>query len=242
LIAAAKHGQTGLGGDGYLDIILLALVAGFILLRLRSVLGRRTGFEQTRRPPEPAPSKPAKPDEDNVIALPEPNRAESALDAPPPTSPVSIGLGRIKAADRSFSDAEFGGGAKAAYEMIVTAFAAGDTTTLKTMVSPDVMAGFTQAIEARRKAGETHETIVNSIRSATIVDADLKGSVAEVTIRFVSELVNVTRDAKGDVVSGEASAPGKPGAVEDVTDVWTFSRDTKSPDPNWTLVDTSASA
>ena len=229
-----------MGGEGYLDIILLALVAGFILLRLRSVLGRRTGFEQTRRPPEPAPAKAAKPAEDNVIPLPERNRAEPVFDAPPPTSPTSIGLEQIQKADRSFNPAEFVTGAKAAYEMIVTAFAAGDTATLKSMVSPDVMAGFTQAIEARRKAGQTHETIVNSIRTAAIVDADLKGSVAEVTVKFVSELVNVTRDAKGDVVAGEASAPGKPGAVEEVTDIWTFSRDTKSPDPNWTLVDTAA--
>ena len=119
-----------MGGEGYLDIILLALVAGFILLRLRSVLGRRTGFEQTRRPPEPAPAKAAKPAEDNVIPLPERNRSEPVFDAPPPTSPTSIGLEQIQRADRSFNPAEFVTGAKAAYDLIVTAFAAGDTATL----------------------------------------------------------------------------------------------------------------
>jgi predicted lipid-binding transport protein (Tim44 family) len=219
-----------MGGDGYFDIILLALVAGFILLRLRSVLGRRTGYQPPPRPPEPARES----NEDNVVVLPDRKRPDLAIEPSSAAGPVAAGLTRLKVADRTFDEREFVGGAKQAYEMIVTAFAAGDVATLKAMVSPEVLAGFQQAIDARTRAGEKQETIVNAIQSANITAADLRGRMAEVTVKFVSELVNTTRDAKGEPLAG------KSGVVETVTDSWTFSRDTSSSDQNWTLIDTSA--
>jgi predicted lipid-binding transport protein (Tim44 family) len=212
--------------DGLLDIILIACVAGFILLRLRSVLGKRTGLEKR---PEQRPAD----NGDNVVPLPKRTPAEAPHITGSTTAAV---LARIKMADHSFDEAEFVEGAKAAYEMIVTAFAQGDMDTLKSMLAPDVYTGFAQAIDERTKAGHKLETIVNTIKSATLAEAELKGSVAEVTVKFVSELVNVTRNADDQVVGGS------PGAVEDVTDVWTFSRDTRSKDPNWTLIGTQAPA
>lgn len=212
--------------DGLLDIILLACVAGFILLRLRSVLGKRTGFEKR---PEQRPAD----DGDKVVPLPDRRRAP---DPPVTGSTTAASLARIKLADPAFDEAEFVDGAKAAYEMIVTAFARGDMATLQAMLAPEVYSGFAQAIAEREKAGHKLETIVNTIKSATLTEAELKGSVAEVTVKFVSELVNVTRNAEDQVVDGS------PGAVEDVTDVWTFSRDTRSKDPNWTLIGTQAPA
>ena len=224
-------------GSHFLDIILLVLVAGFILLRLRSVLGRRTGFEQQPPPGTPLAAPPgekpvAQPD-DKVIPL---DRNRPAGPAPAIAAAAAAGLARIGAADRSFSPVEFLEGAKGAYEMSVGAFAAGDANGLRALVSSEVHASFLQAIEARRKAGEKQETTLVGIKSAEIVSADLRGSMADVTIRFVSELVNATRDASGKVIAGN------PNAVEDVTDVWTFARDTRSRDPNWTLIDTSAAA
>ncbi len=215
--------------DGALDIILLALVAGFILLRLRSVLGRRTGHE---RPP-------TRPVEDNVLPLPD-RRPKDGAPAPvvdlPAGSPVAAGLARIKMADAGFDDAEFVGGSKAAYEMIVGAFAAGDLDTLRSMLAPEVLTGFRQAIEDRQKAGHKLETTVKAIRAAEIIEADLRGTMAEVTVKFVSDLVNVTRDAGGQLISGA------PNVAEEVTDIWTFSRNTRSSDPNWTLIGTATPA
>jgi predicted lipid-binding transport protein (Tim44 family) len=211
--------------SGTLDIILLALVAGFILLRLRSVLGRRTGNE-----PPPAAPAPARAGADNVTQLP-------TRDVPPrATGRAAAGLARISAADSAFDEAEFAAGAKAAYEMIVTAFAKGEEAILRDMVSAEVLAGFRQAIEERLKAGREQETSVKSVDSAEIVEAELRDGVAEVTVRFVSRLLNVVRDRDGRVIEGNPNVP------EAVTDVWTFSRDTRSNDPNWTLTDTAAPA
>jgi len=222
-------------GEGFhfLDIILIAMVAGFIILRLRSVLGRRTGHEP---PPRPAAPLPAKRDDDNVVALPERIRREEVVEAAPAAagSPLAAGIGRIKAVDRSFDTADFAAGAKGAYEMIVTAFASGDAPVLRPLLAPDVFASFNQAINDRKSKGEHQETTLVSIKQAEILEADLKGRMAEVTIKFVAELINVTRDSAGKVVAGD------PNAVEDVTDIWTFSRDTRSGDPNWVLIGTSA--
>jgi predicted lipid-binding transport protein (Tim44 family) len=224
-------------GDGfnYLDILLLAMVAGFVLLRLRSVLGRRTGHE---RPPATLGEREVE-EEGKVVALPERNRRpapEAAAAEKLAGGPAAAGLTRIQVADRSFDPKGFVEGAKAAYELVVTAFAAGDRTALKPLLSKDVFGDFDHAIGEREAAGHRQETTLVGIKSAEIVDADLKGRIAEVTIRFVSEIINATRAADGSVVAGN------PNAVDQVTDVWTFARDTRSSDPNWTLIGTSAPA
>ncbi len=228
-----------MGDFQFLDIILLALVAGFILLRLRSVLGTRTGHEKPReawRPGPPDANKAPPPAADGAKIIPMPDRQIPPREqlAPLPPGPAQAGLGRIQQVDRSFDPAEFLAGAKGAYEMIVGAFAAGDVQTLRQLLSRDVLGDFEAAIKQRKADGLTQETTLVGVDDAEIVEADLKGSIAEVTIKFVSELVNATRNAAGEVVAGD------PSRVDKVTDIWTFARDTTSRDPNWTLVATSS--
>ena len=220
-------------------IIFLAL-AVFIFLRLRSVLGQRTGRE---RPPfEPVRTS----TNDNVVTLP-PRGADvatkSATDAEPverwkgvveKDSPVAAGLDAVLAQDPSFDAKHFITGAKAAYEMIVTAYAQGDRRNLKTLLAKEVYDGFESAIKDRETKGERAETRFVSIDKSEITGADVKGKTAQVTVRFVSQLVSVTRDKDGNVIDGN------PDKVTDVTDVWTFARDLGSRDPNWKLVATEA--
>ena len=228
-------------------IIFLAL-AVFIFLRLRSVLGQRTGRERPPYDPYSARDK-MRPAAEKVISLP--NRAaetqkpaEKPADVPAATptdrwngvaaagSPVAAGLDAIVAGDPKFDAKHFVVGARSAYEMIVTAFAEGDRRALKDLLSRDVYDGFDGAIADREKKGNKLETRFVSIDSADITGAETRGRTAQVTVRFVSQLVSVTRDAQGVVVDGN------PDKVTDVTDVWTFARDVSSRDPNWKLVAT----
>ena len=232
-------------------IIFLAL-AVFIFLRLRSVLGQRTGRE--RPPYDPyAAREPARPATDNVVALP--NRAtetnvkkteEAAEPAEPAApverwkgvaevgSPLAAGLDAVAATDREFDAKHFLIGARAAYEMIVNAYAEGDRRTLKNLLSREVYDGFEAAIVEREKRGDVVESRFVSIDNATITAAELRGRSAQLTVRFQSKLVSVTRNKAGEVVDGNADK------VTDVTDVWTFARDLSSRDPNWKLVATEA--
>jgi len=207
-------------GFQFFDILLFAAVAGFLLLRLRSVLGRRTGNER-RRPdpfaqPKPLPVPPAGP----IIDQPKGNAV-----APEATSGAG-GIAALKAADPSF------GGARGAFEIIVKAFAAGDTTTLERLLNKDVFAAFAQAIAARQAAQETLETKLSGFKSIELAEASVEGATGLVTVKIVSDQINVTRAADGKIVEGD---PDKP--VEK-TDFWTFSRVLRSRDPNWTLVAT----
>lgn len=228
-------------GDGlaFFDIVFFALVAGFLILRLRSVLGRRTGNENrerwTPRLPQRAPGKPGlaqpgaeRPLPDNVTPLP-------GREPPTPSSPLDAALTQIRLADPSFDPAQFAGGAKAAFEMIVMAFAQGDTGTLRPLLSDDVYENFAAAIKGRHDAKQTLETTLIGIKSAEILEARMEGRTAFVTVKFVSEQVNVTRNAAGEVVDGDANR------VAAITDIWTFARNTRASDPNWVLVQTSES-
>lgn len=225
-------------------IIFLAL-AVFIFLRLRSVLGQRTGRE--RPPYDPyAGREAARPStNDNVVALPRGADAapKPAADAEPVDrwkgiaeagSPAAVGLDAVVAQDPSFDPKHFLTGARAAYEMIVTAYAQGDRRSLKNLLSKDVYDGFETAIKERESRAEKAETRFVSIDKADITGAEVKGKTAQVTVRFVSQLVSVTRDRDGNVIDGS------PDKVTDVTDVWTFARDLSSRDPNWKLVATEA--
>lgn len=215
----------------FLDIILFAGVAGFLLFRLRSVLGRRTGNE--RRRPDPFARTPVAP----PAASPAPFSAAPAVTAaaqptPAPAAPPDDGLATLQAADPSFNPDAFLAGARTAFELIVKAFAAGDTTTLQPLLSPDVFGAFSEAIRARRDAKETHETKLVAIKTATIEHVDVEGLIGLVTVKLVSDQINVTRAADGTVVEGD---PDK--AIEK-TDFWTFSRPLRARNPNWTLVAT----
>lgn len=227
-------------GFQFLDIILFAMVAAFLVLRLRSVLGRRTGHQP--RPPDNMTPRRTEPEpEGNVIELPDRTgeHAESPADtglADAPgsgeRSPLEAGLTQIQIADPSFKREEFLGGARSAFEMVVHAFAVGDTGTLRSLLNDDVFENFQTAIGDRLKAGQTLETTVIGIKSAEVIEAAMHGRNAVVTVKFVSEQVNVTRDTAGNAVDGD------PNQVTDVIDIWTFSRNTRSRDPNWKLVET----
>jgi predicted lipid-binding transport protein (Tim44 family) len=225
-------------------IIFLAL-AVFIFLRLRSVLGQRTGRE--RPPYDPYSARDAvRPAGEKVVALPNRTPEAPAKPAEPEApgerwkgiaeagSSTATGLDAIVAADPAFDPKHFVIGARAAYEMIVTAYAEGDRRTLKNLLSKDVYEGFEAAITAREQRGETVESRFVAIDAADITAAEVRARAAQVTVKFVSQLVTVTRDKEGKVIEGNAEK------VTDVTDVWTFARDVSSRDPNWKLVATEA--
>lgn len=227
-------------------IIFLAL-AVFIFLRLRSVLGQRTGRERPPYDPYSARDVVRSPATDKVVTLPTPSAETPARPAEPapPTgerwkgiaesgSAVAAGLDAIVAADANFDAQHFITGARAAYEMIVTTFAEGDRRQLRNLLSREVFDGFDAAITEREGRGETAETRFVSVDGSTITAAELRKGTAQITVRFISKLVSSTRDRNGTVIDGNAEK------VTDVTDVWTFARDVSSRDPNWKVVATEA--
>jgi len=221
---------------GGLDLILLALLAGFIILRLVSVLGRRTGNERRQENPaglEHAPS----PGDAKTVELPGRDRAPPAPQPGTATgfdrdTPLGKALSRIMMADHSFDPDGFLEGARAAYQMITPAFAEGDRETLRSLLSPDVMRDFESAIAEREAAGHTMETRIVDVLKSEITDAKLENGTAEVTVLFKVELISVVRDSENRIISGN------PSDTETVTDVWTFARQVKARDPNWLLVAT----
>jgi len=225
-------------------IILLA-IAVLIFLKLRSVLGQRTGREQPPYDPYSAPDAVRNSPSDKVIPLPqrtsEPATPAESNESPDRHagfatlgSPVARGLDAISAADKNFDVKQFIAGARAAYEMIVTAYAVGDRRALKNLLAREVYDGFESVIREREARGETVETRFVSIDTTEITNAELRGKMAQLTLRFVSQLVSVTRDRNGNVIDGSADT------VTSVTDVWTFAREVTSRDPNWNLVATEA--
>ena len=150
-------------------------------------------------------------------------------------TPLERGLTQIKLTDRSFESESFVGSAKVAFEMVVDAFAKGDTKNLRPLLSNDVFEDFSGAIKIRADNNETLESTLVGISEAEIIEAELQDKTAFITVKFVSEQINVTRNAEGEVVDGD------PGEVTTVTDIWTFARNTQSRDPNWTLVATGTS-
>ena len=233
-------------GDGFqfFDIILFALIAAFLVLRLRNVLGRRNGHEGGYRDPfkeKPDEQTPVTPESEQENVIPLPARAAPEADGgffdqtqqdDDALSGVAVGLTQIKNADSSFNIDDFLGGAQAAFEMIVDGFTKGDAGTLKPLLSAEVHGNFVRAIREREQAGETCSDALISIKKAELVEAYLEDRVAHVTIKFVSEQVKATLDENNDVVDGD------PNVILQVTDFWTFARDTHSRDPNWALVAT----
>ena len=216
-------------------------LAAIVIWRLWAVLGTRTGQEQippsrfTRRP-DPLPESPT--DTGTILNHPAhlPDEDEGPVDRwkgiAAPDSEVARGLTAIAAADPTFDAKEFLEGARGAYEMIVTAFAKGERPILRDLLSRDVFEGFAAAIADREKRGETVEMTFVSIDKAVIEDAQLRGSSAQITVRFQSKLISATRDAQGNVTDGSAER------VVDMIDIWTFARETGTRDPNWKLIAT----
>ena len=233
---------------GNIDVstIVFAVVAILVVLRLRSVLGTRTGAERPPRDPDAPP-----PSERKGFGFPPGGRIipfgqKAPTGAPPenaapadrwkgfaePDSPLAAGFDAVAAVDRDFAPDRFLAGARSAYEMVVTAFAAGDATTLRRLLAPDVFANFNGAIEARRAARRTMTTTLVSLDGAEIVEARLSGSLATLAVRFAAKLATATRDETGALVDGSSDEP------VDHLDVWSFARDVRSSDPNWQLAAT----
>ena len=211
-----------------IDLILFGMIAAFLVLRLRSILGRRTGYER----PQDARIRPVAGLGGRVIDVP----AEAV--APVPTrplpdaaSPAGQTLARMQRVDRNFGAEKFLDGAEAAFRIIVAAFASGDRATLRPLLDQDTFAAFDGAAAAREARGETQRTEVRTIESATIEAAALAGSIADITVRFVSDQVNLATGADGKPLSGTD-------AVTEITDTWTFQRDLSVADPAWRVART----
>jgi predicted lipid-binding transport protein (Tim44 family) len=244
--------------NGPIDLVtlLFLVLAVVIFFKLRSVLGRRTGHEETRIERYKAQQEARQRNgelvgQDKVVTLPRREREEAearpvaaqaaAADAErrvrefaAGNSEVSQALVEIYRSDTSFDPDHFVQGAKAAYEIIVTAFAEGNRRTLKNLLNNEVYDGFNGAIADREKRGEQIDQSFVGIKSADLVEAELKGGVAQLTVKFVSELISATRDRAGVVIGGD------PKRIREVTDIWTFAREVASRDPNWKLVATQA--
>ncbi|WP_420243909.1 Tim44/TimA family putative adaptor protein [Roseiterribacter gracilis] len=209
--------------------MIFAAIAVFLVLRLRAVLGRRTGEEQPRANPFATPD-PAFVDRAPVAA---PTQL-GPVAAAPSDLPLSLEarVQNLRVADPSFDEKHFLAGAKTAFQMIVQAFAAGDLGTLKTLLGPSLYNDFSAAVEARNRSGHTLLTELRGTVDADLEDARVINGQTQVDIRFVSQQIHAVRDASGAIVEGDTTQP-----IE-IIDLWTFARDPRSKDPNWQLVAT----
>jgi predicted lipid-binding transport protein (Tim44 family) len=219
----------GATGSFPIDLILFGMIAAFLVLRLRSILGRRTGFERQEQP-QPQPPRPVQPGPGPIIeGKAEPPAPASPRVVPDPNSALGQTLARMRAMDRSFDPARFLDGAEKAFGMIVGAFAAGDRQALRALLSDETYQAFEHAITARESLGQTQVSDIRAIPSVSVEEAELKGSVASVGVRIVSDQVSYTKGSDGHPVVGTD-------AVTEITDVWTFERDLAKSDPTWRLV------
>jgi predicted lipid-binding transport protein (Tim44 family) len=229
--------------------LLFLVLAVVIFIRLRNVLGRRTGNERPPYDPYAAPDAKRPEANEPVVALPRGRSGRAPVEASVASiedietrlgryaakdSPLGQSLTALMRADPGFDPGQFLDGAKAAYEMVVMSFAQGDVATLDQLLGSEVFDGFQRAIREREERGETVESSLVGIDKADIIEAEVKNRTAYVTVKFVSELISVTRDADGEVVEGD------PKKVREVTDIWTFAREVSSKNPNWKLVATEA--
>jgi predicted lipid-binding transport protein (Tim44 family) len=214
-----------MSGGFPIDLVLFGMIAAFLVLRLRSILGRRTGFERPPQPYQPGPTS-----QGPVID----GRAEPVAPAthravPEPVSALGQTLARMQQADRSFDPAGFLDGAEKAFRLIVAAFAIGDRTTLRNLLADDTYHAFDQAITAREAVGHQQVSEIRAVPGVSVEAAELNGTVAHITVKFVSDQISLTRDQSGNPVAGTD-------AVTEITDLWTFERDLSSRDPTWRLV------
>ncbi|NTG47685.1 Tim44 domain-containing protein [Agrobacterium rhizogenes] len=229
-----------MGANDFVTIFFL-VAAVLIFFQLRSVLGRRTGNEKPPRDLYGSPDQatgPNVPDAGKVVTLPRRDATEdedrfAAIDAfTPAGTQLNDSLRELNKADPSFSPKEFVNGARMAYEMIVMAFADGDRNALKGLLSREVYEGFDAAITDRETKGEKVKSTFVGIDKADIVSAEMKDTEATVTMRIVSQMISATYDKAGTLIDGDAET------VAEISDVWTFARDSRSRDPNWKLVAT----
>ncbi len=239
--------------DGQINILTLLslIIAVIVIFKLRSVLGRRTPDDEARidkRMRAEQAERQAAAVEDKVVTLPRrgPELPPTAVGAETAVAEaearmkayaggdaaIERGLLELSQSDSAFDPKHFVDGAKQAYEMIVTAFAEGNRKVLKDLLSKEVFEGFASAIAEREGRAEQIDQSFVGINRANIVEAEVKSGLAQLTVKFVSQLISATRDKSGTVISGD------PQKIKEVTDIWTFARETTSRNPNWRLVAT----
>ena len=213
-----------------IQLLVLAGIAIFLIVKLRNVLGTREGFEKPPLPPEEARPKLARRDLEVIEGGPDRDITDHVADG----SPAAKALAAMKMAEPGFSVNTFLQGARGAYEMIVMAYERGDLTTIKPFLAPDVYESFEAAVQAREAEGLTVEANFNGLREMVLSDAtfDRDTREGEMTVRFLGELTSVIRNRSGEVVEGSPTTPKKQ------RDVWTFARKMGADDPNWLLVAT----
>ena len=210
-------------GNFPIDLLLYGMIAAFLVLRLRSVLGRRTGFERSKLPEAVADIGLSRPTAVARVEPPSPTRT-----VPDPASATGQVLAAMVRFDRNFDPARFLDGAEAAFRMIVSAYAQGDRVALQPLLTEATYAGFEGAIAARETAGETQRSEIRAVPTVAIEEAVLNGVEAAITVRFVSDQIAETLDRDGKPVAGTD-------AMTEIIDLWTFERDLTSRDPAWRL-------
>jgi predicted lipid-binding transport protein (Tim44 family) len=217
-------------GNSVIQLLVLAGVAIFLILKLRSVLGTRDGFEKPPAPIEDARARPVRRDFEVIEGGPDRDIVDHVADG----SAAAKSLAAMKLAEPSFSVSEFLTGARGAYEMILMAFEKGDLASIRPFLSDDVFATFTEVVEAREREGLTIESHFVGLRELALHDAtfDRDTKEGEIVVRFVGELTSVVRNKAGEVVEGS------PTAIKRQRDLWTFARRMGVDDPNWQLAAT----
>lgn len=220
-----------------LDLLLFAAIAAFLVFRLRNVLGRRMGndrspFGSSEQSEDKSQVSEENTNGQNVVTLPDRQSEDPFIDQS--EGEFGENLRKIREADSSFNSGTFVEGSCAAFEIIITSYASGDSESLRPLLSDEVYDKFSGAISARADNGQVIEMTLVGIQSSEIIEASMDGSVAFVTNKFVTEQIEVTKNLAGEVIDGD------PTRVTSVTDIWTFARNTRSRNPNWTLVATEA--
>lgn len=226
----------------FIDIILFAMIAVFLILRLRNVLGRRDGHEGGHRDPfgsNVSVEEVSDGQDKKIIQLPDGsdennfsgNKGDTSSSADGNTA-LAAGVAEIQRLDNTFNTEDFLVGARVAFEMVLEGYSNHDRKILENLLSAEVLVNFLRAIDEREKAGHVLEDTLVGIEKSEIVEAYIEDERAQVTVKFVSEQINVVRDSEGQIASGN------PNEVINVVDLWTFARDIHSTDPNWALVAT----
>ena len=213
----------------FVDILIFAIIAIFLGLRLRNILGSRDGYEQSPEEMGQRQAMQQMPDNDDV--------SDEGTKKVVPIRPAALsgsGISAIKKADPSFQEDQFIQGAASAFAMVLTAFAEGDLSQLRRLLGYDLFNEFSDAIRERNAENESLSLVIDEIEDVQILDGEMADGIASVTVRFVSKQTRRLFDGEGNEIVDDASVN------EAVIDVWTFERDTQIADPNWKLVETSS--